>query len=182
MKAQVYLLQWEWATMPQLVEASLLVGDQSLKWKWRWRRGSVGGFRGKGLKASTGSITIGNGRSVLRVTPHPPFIYFPRGFRVLSPWSGFQPLFWGFSPFRPNFSPFQGFSPFLRALAPRGLFWAHFWGFQPFFFILRLFQGVWVYWRVLWSDMMVVRWCPWVVQAIESYVGDFWVNRLPHDV
>ena len=26
-------------------------------------------------------------RSVLRVTPHPPYIVFPRGFRVLSPWS-----------------------------------------------------------------------------------------------
>ena len=58
------------------------------QWGWRWRRGSVGGLRGKGLKASTGSITIGNERSVLRVTPHPPFIAFPRGFRVLSPWSG----------------------------------------------------------------------------------------------
>ena len=55
--------------------------------KWKGRRGSVGGLRGKGLKASTGSITIGNGRSVLRVTPHPPFIAFPRGFRVLSPYS-----------------------------------------------------------------------------------------------
>ena len=28
------------------------------------------------------------GRSVLRVTPHPPFIAFPRGFRVLTPWLG----------------------------------------------------------------------------------------------
>ena len=27
-------------------------------------------------------------RSVLRVTPHPPFIVFPRYFRVLRPWSG----------------------------------------------------------------------------------------------
>ena len=27
------------------------------------------------------------GRNVLRVTPHPPFIVFPRDFRVLSPWS-----------------------------------------------------------------------------------------------
>ena len=26
-------------------------------------------------------------RSVLRVTPHPPYIVFPRDFRVLSPWS-----------------------------------------------------------------------------------------------
>ena len=51
-------------------------------------RESVGGLRGKGLKESTGNITIGNGRSVLRVSTHPPFIAFPRGFRVLSPWSG----------------------------------------------------------------------------------------------
>ena len=57
------------------------------QWEWKWmRRGSVGDLRGKGLKESTGSITIGNGRSVLRVNPHPPFIPFPRGFRVLSPW------------------------------------------------------------------------------------------------
>ena len=27
-------------------------------------------------------------RSVLRVIPHPPFIVFPRDFRVLSSWSG----------------------------------------------------------------------------------------------
>ena len=27
-------------------------------------------------------------RSVLRATPHPPFIFIPRDFRVLSPWSG----------------------------------------------------------------------------------------------
>ena len=27
-------------------------------------------------------------RSVLRVTPHPPFIVFPRDSRVLSPWLG----------------------------------------------------------------------------------------------
>ena len=27
-------------------------------------------------------------RSVLRVTPHPPFIFFPKDFKVLSPWSG----------------------------------------------------------------------------------------------
>ena len=58
------------------------------QWAWKWRRGSVGGLRGKGLKASTNNIPIGNGRSVLRVTPHPPFIAFSWGFRVLSPWSG----------------------------------------------------------------------------------------------
>ena len=28
---------------------------------WRWRRGSVGGLRGKGLKESMGNITIGKG-------------------------------------------------------------------------------------------------------------------------
>ena len=44
-------------------------------------------FERKRFKASMGSVTIGNGRSVLRVTPHPPFIAFPRGFRVLIPWS-----------------------------------------------------------------------------------------------
>ena len=75
--------------MPKLVEANLSLGWGSMgQWIWTWRRGIVGGLRGKGLKASTGSITIGKGRSVLRVTPHPPFIAFPRGFRVLSPWSG----------------------------------------------------------------------------------------------
>ena len=57
------------------------------QWEWTMRRGSVGGLIGKGLKASAGIITIGNGRSVLRVTPHPPFIDFLRGFRVLNPWS-----------------------------------------------------------------------------------------------
>ena len=80
-------------------------------------------------------------RIILRVTPHPPFIVFPRDFRVLSPWSGIQPLFWAFSPFYPNFSPFQGFSPFFRALAPRGLFWALFWGFYPFSSSLVSFGG-----------------------------------------
>ena len=48
------------------------------QWEWKWKRGSVGGLRGKGLKASMGSITLGNGRSVLRVTPDPPFIDFLR--------------------------------------------------------------------------------------------------------
>ena len=56
------------------------------QWRWRWRRESVGGLKGKGIKASMGSITIGKGRSCLRVTPHPPFVAFSRGFKVLSPW------------------------------------------------------------------------------------------------
>ena len=64
----------------------LTLGWGAIAWrKWRWRRGRVGGLRARGLKASTGSITICKMRSVLRVTPHPPYIVFPRGFRVLSP-------------------------------------------------------------------------------------------------
>ena len=141
-----------------------------------------GWFESKSSQSIHGQHNNRQVRSVLRVTPHPPFIVFPRDFRVLSPWSGLQPLFWAFSPLCPNFSPFQGFSPFLRALAPRGLFWALFWGFQPFSSSLGSFGGVGVKWKVLWSEMSVVRWCPWVVQAIESCVGDFWVNRLPPDV
>ena len=50
------------------------------QWEWKWRRGSVGGLRGKGLKASMGSITIGNGRSVLRVNPPPSFYRFSKAF------------------------------------------------------------------------------------------------------
>ena len=96
------------------------------------------------------------GRSVLRVTPHPPFIAFPRGFRVLS-------LGQGFSPFHPKFSSFYGFSPFLRDLAPRELFWAPFWSFYPFSSSLGSLGGVGVKWKVLWSEMSVVRWYPWVV-------------------
>ena len=56
--------------IPSLVEMghhALAHGNTSLgwgemaQWEWRWRKGSVGGLRGKGLKASTGSITIGKG-------------------------------------------------------------------------------------------------------------------------
>ena len=65
---------------------SLGLGEMA-QWEWKWRRGNVGVLRGKSLKTSTNSITVGNGRSVSRVTPHPPFIDFPRGFRVLIPWS-----------------------------------------------------------------------------------------------
>ena len=40
----------------------------SLGWgamaQWKWRRGSVGGLRGKGLKASMGNITICKGEVV----------------------------------------------------------------------------------------------------------------------
>ena len=56
--------------IPSLVEMghhALAHGSTSLgwgamaQWEWRWRIGSVGGLRGKGLKASTGSITISKG-------------------------------------------------------------------------------------------------------------------------
>ena len=44
---------------------ALACGSTSLEWgamaQWKWRRGSVGGLRGKGLKASTGSITVCKG-------------------------------------------------------------------------------------------------------------------------
>ena len=51
-------------------------------------RGDVGGFRDKGSQGIHGQYNSMQGRSVLRVTPHPPFIAFFWGFRVLSPWSG----------------------------------------------------------------------------------------------
>ena len=40
-------LGWKWATMPKLVETPLL--DVRAMAQWRWRRGSVGGLRGKGV-------------------------------------------------------------------------------------------------------------------------------------
>ena len=56
------------------MEAPLLDGGEMAQWKWR--RGNVGGLRGKGLKASMGSITVCKGEVLFRVTPHPPFIAF----------------------------------------------------------------------------------------------------------
>ena len=148
MKTNYTSLRWKWATMPQLMGAPLSwLGSNGLE-KWRWRRGRVGGLS-KRSQSIHGQHNNRQVRSVLRVTPHPPYIVFPRGFRVLSPWSRLQPLFWAFSPFHPNFSPFQGFSPFLRALALRGLFWALFWRFQPFSSSLGSFGGVGVKWKVM---------------------------------
>ena len=71
------------------------LGEAPLSWQWgsygskgEWMRGSVGGLRGKWSQGiHLGSITVCKGGIVLRVTPHPPFIVFPRDFRVLSPWS-----------------------------------------------------------------------------------------------
>ena len=34
---------------------------EMVQWEWKWRRGSVGILRGKGLKASMGNITIDKG-------------------------------------------------------------------------------------------------------------------------
>ena len=42
----------------------------------RWMRGSVGGLRDKGSQGIHGQHNSMQGRSVLRVTPHPPFIAF----------------------------------------------------------------------------------------------------------
>ena len=79
-------LGWKWATIPKLVEAPLLVGEL-------WLNGNGGEGVWVALEANVSQGIHGQhnnmqGRSVLRVTPHPPFIAFPRGFRVLSPWSG----------------------------------------------------------------------------------------------
>ena len=108
---------------------SLLVGEQWLGEMEMKERESGWLERKMVSRNPLGQHNSMQGRNLLRVTPHPPFIVFPRDFRVLSPWSGIEPLFWAFSPFHPNFSPFQGFSPFLRALALGVLFWALFGGF-----------------------------------------------------
>ena len=54
-----YGYTFSWVEMGQ---HALACGRTSLGWgamaQWKWRRGSVGGLRGKGLKASMGSITI----------------------------------------------------------------------------------------------------------------------------
>ena len=58
-------IKHERQAIPSLVEMghhAMACGSTSLGWgalvQWKWRRVSVGGLRGKGLKASTGSITI----------------------------------------------------------------------------------------------------------------------------
>ena len=53
------------------------------------------------------------GMSVLRVTPRPPFIVFPRDFRVLNPWSGFSPFLGPLAPFTLISSPFRVIAPLL---------------------------------------------------------------------
>ena len=71
----VYLLfGWNWATMPWIEEAPLFDGGAMAH--WRQRRGSVGVLRDKGSQGIHGKHNNMQGRSVLRVTPHPPFIAF----------------------------------------------------------------------------------------------------------
>ena len=114
---------------------SLLVGKQWLR-EMEMEERESGWFESKRSQSIHGQHNNRQVRSVLRVTPHPPYIAFPRGFRVLIPWSGLQPLFGDFSPFCPNFSPF------FSDLAPRGIFWALYWGFYPFSSSLGSFGGV----------------------------------------
>ena len=66
---------------------SLLVGKQWLDGMGMEER-ECGWFERQRSQSIHGQHNNRQGRSVLRVTPHPPFIVFPRDFRVLSPWSG----------------------------------------------------------------------------------------------
>ena len=67
---------------------SLLVGKQWLDGMEMEER-ECGWFERQMSQSIRGQHNNRQGRSALRVTPHPPFIAFPRGFRVLSRWSGF---------------------------------------------------------------------------------------------
>ena len=75
----------EWATMPWLGEAPLLDGGVMAQWRMEERE-SVGGLRDKGSQGIHGKHNSMQWKSCVKVTPHPPFIAFFRGFRVLSPW------------------------------------------------------------------------------------------------
>ena len=66
---------------------SLLVGKQWLGEMEKEERES-GWFESKRSQSIHGQHNNMQMRSVLRVTPHPSFIEFPRGFRVLIPWLG----------------------------------------------------------------------------------------------
>ena len=66
---------------------SLLVGEQWLG-EVEMEESESGWFESKRSQSIHGKHNNMQMRSVLRVTPHPPYIVFPRGFRVLSPWSG----------------------------------------------------------------------------------------------
>ena len=66
---------------------SLLVGKKWLD-EMEMEERESGWFESKRSHSIHGQHNNRQVRSVLRVTPHPPYIVFPRGFRVLSPWPG----------------------------------------------------------------------------------------------
>ena len=70
---------------------SLLVGKQWLD-EMDMEEKESGWFERQRSQSIHGQHNNRQVRSVLIVTPHPPFIAFSRGFRVLSPWSGIYPL------------------------------------------------------------------------------------------
>ena len=84
----------KWATMPWLEGITSLSHSAMEEELWlnegnEWKREGCGWLeRLRCLKASTGSITICKRGVSFRVPPHPPFIAFSWGFRVLSPGSG----------------------------------------------------------------------------------------------
>ena len=65
---------------------SLLVGQQWLG-EMETKGRESGWFESKRSQSIHGQHNNRQVRSVLRVTAHPPYIFFLRGFRVLSPWS-----------------------------------------------------------------------------------------------
>ena len=66
---------------------SLLVGKQWLD-EMEMEERESGWFESKRSQSIHMQHNNRKVRSVLRVTPYPPYIDFPRDFRVLSPWSG----------------------------------------------------------------------------------------------
>ena len=66
---------------------SLLVGKQWLG-EMEMKEMESGWFESKRSQSIHGQHNNMQMRSVLRVTPHPPYISFLGTFRVLSPWSG----------------------------------------------------------------------------------------------
>ena len=65
---------------------SLLVGEQWLG-EMEMEERESGWFESKRSQSIHGQHNNMQMRSVLKVNPHPPYILFPRGFRVLSPCS-----------------------------------------------------------------------------------------------
>ena len=68
---------------------SLLVGGAMAQVGMDVEERECGWFETEKSQSIYGQHNNRQGMSVLRVTPRPPFIVFPRDFRVLSPWSGF---------------------------------------------------------------------------------------------